>query len=318
MPNYAVSVLVPVYNASNYIETCANSLFAQTLKEIEYIFVDDGTPDNSIELLRVVLQRFPHRSADVKIITHKINSGISAARQTAFDMATGEYILAMDSDDYIAEKMIELLYNEVKAKNADVVFCDYVSETEQNTVVHKFPFSSEKSKLIEAAIRGDSALWNKLFKRSLLTDYKIRTLEGIDHGDDLAVLVKILCHAQVFSYLPMPLYHYVESNTLSTTKVFKLKHIHDRLKLVDEVVNYLAKFGNLYSEQIALMKALRKAKILLLTNADKQYINLYPEINSHLLSLKLSYYTKIILLLSTTRNNFLLKLWLRFLKQIGK
>jgi len=318
MSDYAVSVLVPVYNAARYMETCATSLFSQTLPKIEYVFVDDGSPDNSMEILNAVIQQFPHRQQAIKIIRRAENRGISAARQAAFDAATGEYFLAMDSDDYIEPNMIELLWLEAKRNNADVVFCDYVSEKGAKSVVRKFPFHDSNERLVEAAIRGDSAFWNKLIKRSILVDNNIRTLEGIDHGDDLAVLVKILAYAQDFSYLPLPLYHYIESNAQSVTKAFKPKHIQDRLKLVDEVVSFLEQFGAQYSRQIVLMKALRKAKILLLTNADQHYINLYPEINPLLPALKVSNYTKLILLLAATRSALLLKIWLKMLRLIGK
>ena len=100
MPKYKVSILIPVYNSEKYIQKCARTVFAQTLKEVEYVFVDDGSTDSGIDLLLQEIQKFPERFNDICIIRHERNRGISAARQTAFDRASGEYILAMDSDDY--------------------------------------------------------------------------------------------------------------------------------------------------------------------------------------------------------------------------
>ncbi len=318
MSHYKVSILIPVFNSEKYIQNCARSVFSQTLKEVEYIFVDDGSTDDGIDLLNLEMLKFPERFHNVSIIRHERNRGISAARQTAFDRASGEYILAMDSDDYIEPEMLEQLYNTALVTEADIVFCDFVSETENKSIRKSFSFSSSKNKLIEVAIRGESALWNKLFKRNLLIDYHIRTLDGIDHGDDLAVLVKLLFHAGKFSYLPVPFYHYIESNSQSTTKTFKPKHIDDRIRLVNEVVEYLKKEEKMYQSEILLMKALRKAKILQLTNADKKYIGLYNEINPHILKLKISAYTRIILMLSITGMPSLLKMYFGLLKKFGK
>ena len=318
MPNYKVSILIPVYNSEKYIQKCARTVFAQTLKEVEYVFVDDGSTDSGIDLLLQEIQKFPERFNDICIIRHERNRGISAARQTAFDRASGEYILAMDSDDYIEPEMLEQLYNEALVSGADIVFCDFVSETENKSIRKNFSFSPSKNKLIEVAIRGESALWNKLFRRNLLTSYNIKTLDGIDHGDDLAVLVKLLFHAEKFSYLPVPFYHYIESNCQSTTKAFKPKHIDDRINLVNEVVEYLKKEEKTYQYEILLMKALRKAKILLLTNGEKQYIGLYNEINPYIFKLKVTTYTRIILILSNISIPSILKIYLWLLKKAGK
>ena len=158
MPKYKVSILIPVYNSEKYIQKCARTVFAQTLKEVEYVFVDDGSTDSGIDLLLQEIQKFPERFNDICIIRHERNRGISAARQTAFDRASGEYILAMDSDDYIEPEMLEQLYNEALVSGADIVFCDFVSETENKSIRKNFSFSPSKNKLIEVAIRGESAL----------------------------------------------------------------------------------------------------------------------------------------------------------------
>ncbi|MFZ4582124.1 MAG: glycosyltransferase family 2 protein [Paludibacter sp.] len=307
MSIYKVSVLVPIYNAENYIQKCAHSLLAQTLESIEYVFVDDCSADKSISILKTVIEQYPDRTNDIKIITHNVNKGISAARQSAFDVATGEYLLAMDSDDYIETDMLESLYNHALANHSDMVFCDYISEFKNETKIRKIPFSTDKKKQIEFAIRGNSALWNKIFKRSILVENNIRTLTGIDHGDDLAVLIKLLYHSNQISYLPKHFYHYIESNQHSTTKKFKPKYIDDRLKLVNEVVVYLEKGGLTFQNEILLMKSLRKAKILMLTHGDKQYVDLFPEINKHFMTLDMNISLKLMLYISKIKNPLLQK-----------
>ncbi|MDR0829587.1 MAG: glycosyltransferase, partial [Prevotellaceae bacterium] len=106
----AVSILVPIYKVSAYIERCAHSLFQQTFENIEYIFVNDCTPDDSIEKLQKIIEQYPNRKPFVKIIHHKKNRGLAETRNTALYNSTGKYIQHIDSDDYIELNMIEEMY----------------------------------------------------------------------------------------------------------------------------------------------------------------------------------------------------------------
>lgn len=106
-----VSVIIPVYGVERYIEQCARSLFSQTMRDgIEYIFVDDCSPDKSIEILEDILREYPHREPQVKIIRHTENQGIGGTRRTGVKNATGEYIIHCDSDDWVEPDMYEMLY----------------------------------------------------------------------------------------------------------------------------------------------------------------------------------------------------------------
>lgn len=102
-----VSILVPIYGVEQYIERCAKSLFEQTYSEIEYVFVNDCTKDDSIGVLNRVLEKFPQRKLQVRIINHEKNKGLGAARRTAILNANGDYILHVDSDDYIAKMLLK-------------------------------------------------------------------------------------------------------------------------------------------------------------------------------------------------------------------
>ena len=115
-----VSVLVPVYGVEKYIERCAVSLFEQTYENLEYIFVDDCSPDNSIEILENVLERYPHRKEQTTIIQLEENGGLGNARKVSFKKATGEYVTFVDSDDFVSERMIELLVSKAQETGADI------------------------------------------------------------------------------------------------------------------------------------------------------------------------------------------------------
>ena len=119
-----VSVIVPVYNVAKWIERCARSLFEQTLEDMEFIFVDDASPDESISILKRVMLDYPRRACQVNIVTHEANLGSSYARNTGMTVAKGEYIAYCDSDDWVSNDMYASLYEEAKRSDADICYCD--------------------------------------------------------------------------------------------------------------------------------------------------------------------------------------------------
>ena len=122
-----VSILVPVYAVEDYIAECAQSLFGQDYHDLEYIFVDDCSPDNSISVLKEVLTAFPERANQMKIIRHEQNKVVGAARQTAFEHATGEAIMHADSDDIMPPHAVSALVETMQTGNYDIVTGAYTT-----------------------------------------------------------------------------------------------------------------------------------------------------------------------------------------------
>ena len=120
-----VSIIVPVYGVEKYIERCARSLFEQTLDDIEYLFIDDCTPDKSVEILKRVLEEYPHRKSQVVIHRMEQNSGQAKVREWGMRNATGEYLIHCDSDDWVDMDMYRIMYEEAKRTDADIVMCGY-------------------------------------------------------------------------------------------------------------------------------------------------------------------------------------------------
>ena len=116
-----VSILVPVYGVEKYMERCTVSLMEQTYRELEYVFVDDCSPDGSVEVLRKVVARYPERAGMVRIVRHERNQGLAAARNTALENASGKYVMHVDSDDYIDVRTVEKAMERMRAEDADVV-----------------------------------------------------------------------------------------------------------------------------------------------------------------------------------------------------
>ena len=129
--------MVPIYNVENFISRCLESLFSQTYSNIEYVFVNDCTPDNSMTILSDMLQKYPSRATMVKIINNSQNHGIAIVRNTLLENATGDYILFVDSDDWIEKDMVINLVDKAASTDADIVGCDYYEDYHDNMVIRK-------------------------------------------------------------------------------------------------------------------------------------------------------------------------------------
>ena len=201
----AVSIIIPVYNVEPYMARCARSLFGQTLQDIEYIFVDDCTPDRSIEIMREVLKDYPEREKQVVVYRMPENSGQAKVRMQGISMATGEYVIHCDSDDDVEPDVYERMYAKAVSEKLDVVVCDYwqeCGETRKRCSCYA-PAGKEADAILSGKVMG--ALWCRLFRRSLLEG--IVPPEG-NMTEDVVITVQVLQKAQSIGYLQEPLYHY--------------------------------------------------------------------------------------------------------------
>lgn len=186
-----VSVIVPIYNVEKYIERCVRSLMEQTLDDIEYIFVNDATPDRSMEVLNRVIDEYPQRKPYVTIFTHENNKGQSSARNLGIKNSTGKYIFFVDSDDEISIKAIESLYNIAEENNSGLVIAD-------NQIIHNDEVSVVSSKIREATIDDNKKLlksycagewynvvWNKLIRTDILINNELYFADNLKFEDEL-------------------------------------------------------------------------------------------------------------------------------------
>lgn len=279
-----VSILVPIYGVENFIERCAISLFEQTFEDIEFIFINDCTPDKSIDILLDVLSRYPERRNQVKIISNPKNLGIAANRNNAIAAASGIYTLFVDSDDFIETNMISLMYNEIVNQKADICICDYFMEWEESTIVKRQDVKSlTKEQLLRSMISGQTevCLWNKLVKRELYTVNDVKTIEGISLGEDFLLTVKLAFHAQKIVKVDIPLYHYIKFNANSHTSQVKMRHIENMNTIIEELDRFV-KLNNaheLYGNDVLELKLRTKLGFLLKVDSEliKFVQTLYPE-----------------------------------------
>lgn len=283
-----VSVIVPVYGVEKYIERCARSLFEQTLDDIEYVFVDDCTPDSSIEILEKVLEEYPSRKPQVKIVRLEKNGGLPQARKAGIQVATGDYIIHCDSDDWVDVTMYEKMYTKAIETDADMVWCDfYISDGCNNVCSTLNKFSYNKDSLIKFIISGKthSSLVIKLVKNSLYSN-KIQYPQK-NMREDLALMVQLMYYAKKIEKISEPLYYYY-SNQSSMSKDVDyesvVKRYEDSLSNYEIIKNFLSEKGveEKFEKELSILKFKIKENIAIITNCEsgKQlWKNSFPEIH---------------------------------------
>ncbi|MDF2514764.1 MAG: glycosyltransferase [Sphingobacterium sp.] len=285
-----VSVIVPVFNVKDFIEHNAHQLFKQDLEGVEYIFVDDCSPDNSIQLLESVLKEYPEKLATTTIIRHEHNRGLPSARNSGLDVATGEFIFHCDSDDWLEINALSQLYNKAKQDGSDAVWCDWYLTFKDNErymsqapkEVRLFTGFNVVKLMLGGRIRFN--VWNKLVSRDLYEQHNIRFPDGYSMGEDMTMIKLVACAGHV-SYLPMALYHYVQTNTEAFTKKTSEKHLQQIRHNVDHTILFLqGRYGNAVADDIQFFKLNIKLPFLISNDSDsyRRWLDWYPEANRYI------------------------------------
>ena len=229
-----VSVIVPVYNEEKYLNECLNSLINQTLTDIEIIVINDGSKDNSLD----VMQKFAEIYKDkVKIIDSK-NEGVGAARNKGLDIATGEFIKFVDADDYLKLDILERMYTAAKENNVKLVRGNYQTILGSIKMMDTCSWSGLKGNQIvdvqnnkDYIIKETSGIGNKLISRDL-----IRDLRFPEHTkwEDLALMPVVVASSEKLFHMDEPIYNYrVNMNTTITDFIKKIPNILDIIRCVD-------------------------------------------------------------------------------------
>lgn len=271
-----VSVVVPIYGVENYIERCARSLFEQTLDDVEYIFVNDCTKDHSIEILMNIIQSYQSIKSKVNIINHKNNMGLAYARKTGLLASTGDYILNVDSDDYLEPNALNQVISRAEIDNADIVYFDYYRCYEDNKRVVKQIKIIDNIEYIDniLQLKLAASVWNKLIRRNLYIQNNIFPIQGINSGEDLVTTVPLIYRAHKISYIDKPLYNYVYNPSSYINNINK-KSFEDILFVVNSL-------NELFKDNPFLLKSLEiykyKQKSLMLLNSNRELANEYQNL----------------------------------------
>lgn len=286
-----VSVIIPIYKVEKFIERCVRSLMEQTLREVEYIFVDDASPDRSIEILHRTLADYPEHKEQVRILTHEQNKGLPAARNTGLAVAQGEYIFHCDSDDYVEREMLEEMYEKAKATDADFVWSDWILSFGQNERYMPTREYATPQEALKGMLGGGMKfnVWNKLVKRSVYADNEIRFPDGYGMGEDMTMMLLCACASRV-AYIPKAYYHYVKLNMGAFSQTFSEQHLIALKHNVERVSNFLqTRFGHQYDAEIAFLKLEVKFPFLIIGCCDELHAlwrTWWPEANPYILQNK--------------------------------
>lgn len=239
-----VSIIVPIYNVEKYLDRCMDSLLNQTLKDIEIIMVDDGSPDRCPQLC----DEYAKRDNRIKVV-HKKNAGLGYARNSGLEIATGQYVAFVDSDDYVDTRMYEVLYNQAVSSQSDAVFCGLRREYDGHKYINRQDVSEttffEGDDLIDLGLdfiasapyvkqerKYEMSVWHSIYDLTVINQNHIRFLSERDIvSEDLPFQIDFFKVAKKVCFIPDIYYTYCMNNDGSLTQTFNMKKIGCTIKL---------------------------------------------------------------------------------------
>lgn len=317
-----VTIAIPVYGVEKYIGKCVDSLFLQTYEDLEFLFINDCTYDNSVEEIYKHLQNYPHRKEQTRIINLPVNRGCPAARNLAVQLATGDFIFHVDADDFIEKDAISLLVSEQVATDADLVVANYLIESNSGTVVVKYcDISKTREEIVKDCLddKSSQSVWGILIRKQLYIDNNIKADESFHVGEDWQVAPLLLYYTNKIAYVDKIIYHYqlLRPNSITITSQTSVSKKKNQLICFVKTMNcLLSSFtdkGKIYLDVIYRKKAVlvQDAMIYCCKDRDKksfyqmlgelkaidaQYLSVLGNTNYIVAILKRNYYSLLLLL----------------------
>lgn len=282
-----VSIVIPVYGVEKYIARCAISLFEQSYDNIEYIFVNDCTKDNSIQVLEDVMKGYPTRDNAVTIVNHERNRGLAAARNTGLDHCTGEFVLHVDSDDYLEPDSVETLVAQQQKTDADIVLGIALMHTHHDEIFLPHPQYQNKEEMVLDMMQTtiNHSIWKRLIRKSLFDDYDIRAKEGVNCGEDCWVMTRLAYYAKSFDTVDKVVYHYDctrdGSYTANKKGALNKKRIRDDIATAELIIGFFKDKEPVYLDE-ANRVAIKHNEMVLKQAASVNDFGLYDEMRSRI------------------------------------
>lgn len=240
-----ISVIIPVYNVEHYLKRCVNSVLHQENVSFEIILVDDGSTDSSGK----ICDDFASYHSEVRCI-HTTNTGPSTAKNVGYDVATGNYIAFIDSDDEIMPEMFSQMLQSGYQHDADIVCCNYIQKDEDGNISHTEHTGQEyvltQDESLKALLIKDkiySQCWTKIYKRATMQEYGVRNTEGLKTEEDFIYNIQAFACSKTVCIVDKPLYIYTH-RSMSLSKDYYKEHISQyidnrilRLELVDNIIH---------------------------------------------------------------------------------
>lgn len=228
-----ISVIVPVFNTERYLQTCINSILAQTYTDFELLLINDGSTDSS----GIICDQNAMRDPRIKVF-HKENTGVSSTRNMGIDLAQGEWLIFIDSDDWINAGMFQDMLGKAVSDAADLIYSDMVVvRNGQKRLLHIAQYDSIKANMLNNFIKSSfSTIVGSLVKKTLYCHYDIRFPVDVSYSEDFHVAVRLLLYSNKTSYLETPHYHY-NRNEHSTSYKFCSKHYRSVQWVYEDIID---------------------------------------------------------------------------------
>lgn len=282
-----VSIIMPVYNAAGTLRVSLSSLKMQTYDRLELLLVDDGSSDNSLNLLNEFKDELVNSASriQVKVLSNVENRGVATTRNRGLEEASGEYIYYVDADDWLEHDAIAKMVEIGKASNSDIVGANWWLAFEKNEKYMSQPFFETAGEALFLMMTGRMRwnLWLFLVKRDLYVKHGITFVEGMNMGEDMLVMFKLFARAGKVVYLDEGLYHYGQSNEESLTKTYTEEHRKQVTNNIKEIKKYLVgtAYKSLAERWLDCLKL--NVKLPLLVTGDKADVAIwrewFPEVN---------------------------------------
>ena len=276
-----VTILMPIYKVEKFLEKALDSVFTQTYPFLDYVFVNDGSPDNSFQVLKDVIARYQIEPDRYTIVSHVHNEGIAVSRTECVSHAKGDYVYFVDGDDWIEKDTVEQMVAATKGGTIDIVGCDYMKDYLSGKITCHYEDYAETCrdnfiKCLNYEIA--TVLWKLLIKRSLFENFEI---SPINIGEDYIISIKLYYYANSFFPLHKAFYHYVQYNQ-DRLSYQSIRSVNDHIKCVNDVERFLRKKGD-YDANIKHKLLLRKFNIksnFILNKrllSEEEFNNTFPE-----------------------------------------
>lgn len=279
-----VSILMPIYKVEQYLEKTLNSIFTQTYPYLDYVFVNDCSPDNSLLVLTETVTKFGIKEGQYTIVNHEQNEGIAVSRADCIAHAKGDYVYFVDSDDWIEPDTVEQMVAATQGGTVDIVGCDFMKDfLSGKTTYHHENYANTCRENLLRCLNYDIAtvLWKLLIRRNLFENFSITP--HVDIVEDYIMSVKLYYYANSFVSIPKALYHYVQYNQ-SRVSLQTLWSVNMHIKGVEEVEAFCREKGLFNSDvehRLLLRKFNIKSNFLTKQLLDyNSYNNTFPEAKS--------------------------------------
>lgn len=236
MKGIDISVIIPIYNKEKYIGRCVTSLMEQTKKDgIEYIFINDNCTDSSLDILSEIIESYPNRKSQTKILVNTENKGIAYNRQIGVNNAKGKYIIHCDPDDWLELNAFSEIFSDAIANHSDLVIFDYVNEFKNySKKIIQEPKEYTNDSILDSIcglnnVRLHGSLCNKLIKSEICKQFVFE--DGINYMEDSLYLTKILPKVKRISYINKALYHYRQNDESIVHDLYNKTYAKDILIL---------------------------------------------------------------------------------------